>query len=172
MTLLTTFAIPPLSRGHTVAPHELDLSDLTIVVPVKNNQVGVTRLLEACLKIFSSKHCPAEIVLVDNHSHPPLEVPAHLASSLMVHVLLCTQPGAAAARNLGARQARTRWLLFLDSDCLPTPGLIDGYRQALNGAIAYAGMVRAEQKAVKFSAVKNTIQARGMERRSGCKFAN
>lgn len=62
-----------------------------------------------------------------------------------MRVLLCTQAGAAAARNLGARQAQTRWILFLDSDCLPTSGLIDGYRQALNGAIAYAGVVRAEQ---------------------------
>ena len=144
MTLLTTFAISPRSRGYAVAPHELLLSDLTIIVPVKNNQIGVTRLLEACLKIFYSKPCPAEIVLVDNLSHPPVEISAHLASSLPVRVLVCTQPGAAAARNLGARQALTQWLLFLDSDCLPTPGLIDGYRQALNGAIAYAGMVRAE----------------------------
>lgn len=146
MTLLTTFAISPIARGYAVTPHELVLSDLTIVVPVKNNQIGVTHLLEACLKIFSIGHSPSEIVLVDNLSHPPVEVPAHLASSLPIRVLLCTQPGAAAARNLGARQAQTRWLLFLDSDCLPIPGLIDGYRQALNGAIAYVGMVLAEQR--------------------------
>src|SRR5258708_30950858 len=30
-------------------------------------------------------------------------------------------------------------------DCLPMPGLIDGYRQAMNGAIAYAGIVQAER---------------------------
>ncbi|HJT57125.1 MAG TPA: glycosyltransferase [Ktedonobacteraceae bacterium] len=145
MTLLTTFAIPPASRGNTQAPDELALLDLTIVVPVKNNQIGVTRLLEACLKIFPRDDCPAEIVVVDNLSHPPLEVPAHLASSLPVRLLICTRPGAAAARNLGACQAQTPWILFLDSDCLPISGLIDGYRQALNGAIAYAGTVRAEQ---------------------------
>src|SRR5262249_15813876 len=124
----------------------LSLSDLTIVVPVKNNQIGVTCLLEACLKIFSPQQCPAQIVLVDNLSHPSIVVPTHLASSLPVRVLRCTKPGAAAARNLGARQARTRWILYLDSDCLPTPELIDGYRQALNGAIAYAGMVKAARR--------------------------
>ena len=145
MTLLTAFAIAPASRGNILAPRELALSGLTIVVPVKNNHIGVTRLLEACLKIFLPKHCPAEIVLVDNLSHPPVEIPARLASCLPVRVLLCMQAGAAAARNLGARQAQTPWILFLDSDCLPTPGLIDGYRRALNGAIAYAGVVRAEQ---------------------------
>ena len=144
MTLLTTFGITPTHRGNTVAPCELALSDLTMVVPVKNNQTSVTRLLEACLRVFAPNRFPAEILLVDNLSHPPVDVPAYLASYLPVRVLVCARPGAAAARNLGARQAKTQWILFLDSDCIPTPGLIDGYRQAMNGAIAYAGIVRAE----------------------------
>ena len=145
MTLLTTFGITPTHRGNTVAPCELALSDLTMVVPVKNNQTGVSRLLDACVKVFAPNRYPAEILLVDNLSRPPLEIPAHFASSLPVRALVCTQPGAAAARNLGARKARTQWILFLDSDCLPMPGLIDGYRQAMNGSIAYAGIVRAER---------------------------
>ena len=148
MTLLTVFGVTPARRGNAVAPRELALSDLTMVVPVKNNQTGVTRLLEACLRVFAPNHFPAEILLVDNLSHPPVEVPTHLASCLPVRILSCARPGAAAARNLGARQAQTPWLLFLDSDCLPTPGLIDGYRQAMNGAIAYAGTVRAERSAL------------------------
>ncbi len=145
MTLLSTFGIIPAHRGDIVAPCELVLADLSIVVPVKNNQVGVDRLLKACLKAFTPRYCPAEILLVDNLSHPPLEVPSQAASCLPVRVLVCSQPGAAAARNLGARQVRTRWILFLDSDCIPTAGLIEGYRRALNGAIAYAGVVQAER---------------------------
>jgi GT2 family glycosyltransferase len=145
MTLLTTFGITPTHRGNSMAPCDLALSEITMVVPVKNNQTGVTRLLEACLRMFAPDRYPAEILLVDNLSYPPVEVPTHLASSLPVRVLVCARPGAAATRNLGARQARTQWILFLDSDCLPTPGLIDGYRRAMNGAIAYAGIVRAER---------------------------
>src|SRR6266566_8133585 len=145
MTSLTAFGITPTHRGNAMAPHELALTDLTVVVPVKNNQTGVTRPLEACLRVFAPNHFPVEILLVDNLSHPPVEVPTHLASSLPVHILICAKPGAAAARNLGARQAQTQWILFLDSDCLLTPGLIDGYRQAMNGAVAYAGMVKAER---------------------------
>lgn len=137
MTLLTAFGITSTHRGNAVAPHELALSDLTMVVPVKNNQIGVTRLLESCLRVFAPNLCPAEILLVGNLSHP--------ASSLPARLLICAKPGAAAARNLGARQAQTPWILFLDSDCLLMPGLIDGYRQAMNGAIAYAGMVQAER---------------------------
>jgi GT2 family glycosyltransferase len=145
MTLLTAFSITPTHRGSAVAPHELSLTDLTIVVPVKNDQIGVTRLLEACLKAFTPNCYPKAILLVDNLSEPPLEVPTHLTSSFPVHLLICAKPGAAAARNLGSQQAETPWILFLDSDCLPTPGLIDGYRQAMNGAVAYAGMVKAER---------------------------
>src|SRR5713226_5490928 len=104
MTLLNTFGIIPAHRGDTVAPCELVLSDLSIVVPVKNNQVGVDRLLEACLKAFTPQYCPAEILLVDNLSHPPLELPSQVAWDLPVRVLVCSRPGAAAARNLGARQ--------------------------------------------------------------------
>lgn len=60
-----------------------------------------------------------------------------------MHAIPCERPGAAAARNKGVSLAKGTWLLFLDSDCLPTPALIDGYQQALHGAVAYAGIVRA-----------------------------
>src|SRR5260370_15278310 len=145
MALLTEFGIIPTHRGNTVAPRELALSDLTMVVQVKNNQTGVRRFLEACLRVLVANRFPAEILLVDKLSLPLVEVPPHLASYLPVRTLVCARPGAAAARNLGARQAQTQWILFLDSDCLPMPGLIDGYRQAMNGAIAYAGIVQAER---------------------------
>src|SRR5260370_14744356 len=107
MTLLTAFGITSTHRGNAVAPHKLALSDLTIVVPVKNNQIGVTRLLESCLRVFAPNHCPAEILLVDNLSHPPVEDSAHLASSLPVRLLICAKPSAAAARTLEARQQQT-----------------------------------------------------------------
>src|SRR5260370_23617136 len=103
MTLLTTFGIIPTHRGNTVAPRELALSDLTMVVPVKNNQTGVTRLLEACLRVFFPNRFPAEILLVDNLSHPLVEGPPHLASYLPVRTLVCARPPAASALHLRAR---------------------------------------------------------------------
>ncbi len=144
MTAITSSHLVPLQRGSGAAPCALAFSDLSLVVPVKNNPLGICRLLTACRTVFPPPQSPREILLVDNLSEPPLAVPPDLLRGLSVRVLVCSQPGAAAARNLGARQASGKWVLFLDSDCLPTAGLIAGYRQALNGSIAYAGVVRAE----------------------------
>ncbi len=144
MTLLSYFGIVPPHRGNNTAPCHLDLSELSIVVPVKDNQQGIRHLLMACLKVFSPHHCPKEIILVDNRSQPPLTIPAWASSWLPLRTLICSQPGPAAARNMGARQTTGEWILFLDSDCQPTNKLIKGYQQALNGAVAYAGTVQAK----------------------------
>src|SRR5262249_45753131 len=58
----------------------------------------------------------------------------------------CSREGAASARNMGGRAATGEWLLFLDSNSQPTERLIEGYRQALSGAVAYAGSVQAKER--------------------------
>ena len=146
MTFLSSFAIKPLQRGDGQAPGHLDISELSLVVPVHNNQQGIHRLLATCLDVFSPRRCPGEIIIVDSLSSPPLAVPRFASWGLPLQVLACSRPGAAAARNLGAQTAKGEWVLFLDSDCLPTPNLIEGYQRAMSGAVAYAGVVRAEQR--------------------------
>jgi glycosyltransferase involved in cell wall biosynthesis len=143
MTFLSSSAIIPQRAGSERAPCRLDLSDLSLVVPVYNNRQGAQRLLTACLDVFSPRHCPKEIILVDSLSTPLLTFPRFASWGLPLQVLSCPRPGAAAARNLGARTATGEWVLFLDSDCLPMPTLIEGYERAMNGAVAYAGVVRA-----------------------------
>ena len=113
------------------------------MVPVYNNRHGIQQLLVACLDMFSPSRCPREIIIVDSLSVFPLTVPRFASWCLPLLVLSCPQPSAATARNLGARTAAGEWVLFLDSDCLPTPNLIEGYQRAINGAVAYAGIVRA-----------------------------
>ena len=145
MTFLSSYAIRPVQAGSRRAPCHLDLSDLSLVVPVYNNRQGIERLLAACLDVFSPRHCPREIILVDSLSFPPLTVPRFASWGLPLQVLSCPRPGAAAARNLGARTATGEWVLFLDSDCRPSLALIEGYERAMDGAVAYAGVVRAAQ---------------------------
>jgi GT2 family glycosyltransferase len=50
------------------------------------------------------------------------------------------------ARNAGARAARNGWLLFMDADCLPSPGLLDAYfiRQPGDRCGAVAGQIQGE----------------------------
>jgi len=139
----SSFGVAPPIRGNTAAPTHLDLSALSIVVVVKDNPQGIRRLLMACLSVFSPYRCPKEIILVNNRSRPPLTLPVW-TSWLPVRILICSRLGLAAARNVGARAATGDWLLFLESRCQPTERLIDGYQQALNGAIAYAGSIQAE----------------------------
>jgi glycosyltransferase involved in cell wall biosynthesis len=143
MTFLSSYAIKPTQAGSGRAPCHLDLSELSLVVPVHNNRQGIEQLLAACLDVFSPCRCPREIIIVDSLSFPPLTLPRFASWGLPLQVLSCPRPGAAAARNLGARNATGEWVLFLDSDCLPTPTLIEGYECTMNGAVAYAGVVRA-----------------------------
>lgn len=143
MTLVSSFALYPLNIGEMKAPLTMNIDDVSIIVPVKDNPQGIHQFLITCMDVFSPDHCPCEIIIVDNHSSPSLSIPELETWGLPVKVLLCTKPGAAAARNSGAHEARGKWFLFLDSDCLPSKQLIAGYQKALNGSVAYAGSVRA-----------------------------
>src|SRR5437773_8305775 len=108
MTGTSSFGILPPTRGNTTAPTHMDLSEVSVVVAVKDNEPGIERLLMACLTVFSSHHCPKEIILVDNRSRPPLTLPAW-TSWLPVRILICSRPSPAAARNVGARAATGEW---------------------------------------------------------------
>lgn len=44
---------------------------------------------------------------------------------------------------MGIQHASTEWVLFSDSDCLPSSTFLTGYFAAMNGALGYAGAVRA-----------------------------
>jgi glycosyltransferase involved in cell wall biosynthesis len=86
---------------------------------------------------------PLEIIVVDNNSVEPIYVPnRHLATGTPIRLLTCTKPGAAAARNVGAAAAQGNWLLFTDSDCIPSLSFITGYLNVSGQAIAYAGDVK------------------------------
>ncbi|HXD94466.1 MAG TPA: glycosyltransferase, partial [Bacteroidia bacterium] len=87
---------------------------------------------------------PKEIIIVDNNSILPIKVDNFfLSKGLPIQLFTCSKPGPAAARNFGASNAKGEWILFNDSDCLPTSNLLKGYLKADNGSIAYAGNIKA-----------------------------
>ena len=125
------------------APNVLDYSQISVVIPVKDNQEGVNRFLGSFFETHQRERFPREIIFVDNRSRVPVIVPERFREcDLSINVIRCFKRGPACARNAGAREARGTWLLFSDSDCVPTKSFLSGYFSALNGAVAYAGSVK------------------------------
>jgi glycosyltransferase involved in cell wall biosynthesis len=144
MTLLGALGFQPGKRMEMIAPTSIGYTDITVVIPVKNNQKGITLLLSEFLKTHSAAFYPREIIIVDNASQPPIIIPKALAErSVNVTILRCDAPGPACARNLGILHAQSEWILFTDSDCIPSPTFLSGYIVAMNGSVGYAGQVKA-----------------------------
>ena len=64
-----------------------------------------------------------ELIVVDNNERP-LGATAW-GGVRVVHA--AAERSSYHARNVGARRATNEWVLFVDSDCRPDPGLIDAY---------------------------------------------
>jgi mycofactocin system glycosyltransferase len=84
-------------------------NEVTVVVPVKDNQAGLDRLLTATADL------PHRIVVDDGSSVP-------ISKATVRHY---DSYGPAAARNSGWRRAETPLIAFLDSDTIPDPGWLD-----------------------------------------------
>lgn len=83
--------------------------DVTVVIPVRDNQSGVDLLLRALPRI--------RVIVVDDGSDVPLTVRGERVELLR----LPKNRGPAAARNAGLAAAGTDFVAFLDSDTIPTP---------------------------------------------------
>ncbi len=98
-------------------------SDVTVVVPVKDRPVELARLLAALRADPGTAGVP--VVVVDDGSVSPVRADG------AVLVRHATSRGPAAARNAGLREARTPFVAFLDSDCVPRPGWLPALRSHL-----------------------------------------
>ncbi len=82
--------------------------EVTIVIPVRDNQFGVDRLIAAA--------GGQRIIVVDDGSTTPIHVEGPNAELIR----LPRNVGPAAARNAGAAVATTEFVAFLDSDVVPS----------------------------------------------------
>ncbi len=139
VTLSSRLGYGPKKETRIDVPDHIAPRDISIVIPVRNNQAGVDRLLQA-LSEFGEIDKPREVVVVDNLSTRPIRLRREFP--FQVIATTCDRRGPAAARNDGARITTGKWLLFLDSDCIPTRTTVAGYTSSNNCQVAYAGYVQ------------------------------
>lgn len=90
-------------------------SEVTVVIPLRDNAPGLARLLGALRGV--------RVIVVDDGSAEPVRVPE---SRCEVTVLRHdTARGPSAARNAGLRAADTDYVAFLDSDVVPRTGWLE-----------------------------------------------
>src|SRR3954447_10748489 len=89
-----------------IAPETVETDDVTIVVATRNRPEQLARTI--------CRH-RAPVIVVDNGSDRPIRLPGVDVVRLEAHI-------GAAARNIGAERARTRYIAFADDDSYWTPG--------------------------------------------------
>jgi glycosyltransferase involved in cell wall biosynthesis len=101
---------------------------VSVVIPVRNGEPFVC---EAIGSVLAQTVAAREVIVVDNLSTD--RTVAVVASSFGESVVLASEPhpGAAAARNRGARLARGEYLAFLDADDVWLPGKLERQLDAL-----------------------------------------
>ena len=80
------------------------------------------RLLGALARL--RRRAGDELIVADN---TPGGVVAGLAGEQVRIARATAERSAYHARNVGTRGVTNRWLLFMDADCVPAPGLLDAY---------------------------------------------
>ncbi|BEU03032.1 hypothetical protein OAG1_18320 [Agarivorans sp. OAG1] len=137
MTLLSAFGYRPNKKKPIKVASHISPQRVSVVIPVKNNQAGITRFLSLLPKVMPLEQRPLEVIVVDNNSDQPLSLPQEYP--LPLKLAQCMPIGPAAARNVGVDLAKGEWVLFTDSDCIPTANMVSGYSTDQNRFVAYAG---------------------------------
>jgi glycosyltransferase involved in cell wall biosynthesis len=89
---------------------------VTVVVPVWDGHV---ELLPQCLRALDREQVPMAVVVVENASETPVEVP-----STAQRLTLTTRATVGAARNAGLEQVDTPYVVFADADDEIAPGSV------------------------------------------------
>jgi glycosyltransferase involved in cell wall biosynthesis len=104
---------------------------LTVVIP-KYNRVGVLRRALGAYGEQTAPHLIEELIVVDDGSTDGTEAmvcESTRRSPFLIRYLRQSNLGPAAARNYGIREARSRIILFTDSDIVPERHLVSQHAQ-------------------------------------------
>jgi GT2 family glycosyltransferase len=113
---------------------------ISVVVPTRNRRAWALRLLDALRRERALPGGFEVLVVVNGSSDDTAEALARFEAPFPLRVIETPRPGAAAARNLAASEARGELLVFLDDDTIPEPGLLAAHAAAHEGREAVAAV--------------------------------
>jgi colanic acid/amylovoran biosynthesis glycosyltransferase len=129
------------------APHNAPFSDdgrpaVSVVVPFRDTAAQLEELLTALGRV---RLAPSDEVIIADNTPEGIAVSRPLPPPVRA-VRAIGEASCARARNAGAAASRGEWLLFVDADCRPDPGLVEAYRAEPLAAECgiVAGAVRAD----------------------------
>jgi len=112
---------------------------LSIVVPAFNEErliAGTLQCLKIGMEVVQRRGWSGELIVCDNNS---TDRTAELARAAGAAVVFEPVNQIARARNAGARAASGDWLLFVDADCSPGPGLFEDVLGAIEAGRCVGG---------------------------------
>jgi hypothetical protein len=113
---------------------------LSVVIPVKERVPQTRRLLESLREAATACEEPVEILLVDDSG--PADARAHQDTCAAFGARYLRGPRhVGAKRNAGVRAAAHDLILFVDSDCLATPQLLQRHTKTLRDGVEHVGAV-------------------------------
>lgn len=118
-------------------------SSISYLLPTRNRPLALWQTLAALGTLPCDDHeaVGGEVIVVDNASHPPVELPDELDNGLPLRCVRLDTNRGAAARNHGAAVARGEWLVMLDDDSYP---LDAGHLRVLEEAADDVAAIGAE----------------------------
>ncbi len=108
----------------------------SLVIPAYNEEVWLPQCLEAVKKAMFLEERPGEVIVVDNNSS---DGTARIAREMGAQVVFEPINQISRARNAGARDAKGRYLIFLDADTLLPPALLKATLDVLDSGSCCGG---------------------------------
>jgi mycofactocin system glycosyltransferase len=142
--------------AHPRPPSGPSHRDVTVVIPVRDNLIGLQRLVASLRGL--------QVIVVDDGSSEPVE-PRDLAGvHCDVHLIRHdVSKGPAAARNAGAAASGTDFVAFLDSDVVPRRGWLEALLgHFCDPAVALVaprivGLHTADNPVARYEAVRSSL---------------